>query len=153
MSDMKDSKITLSMHIGRTPSEIFPWIADPDKAMHWQKGVQGGEILHETPEKIGTRFKEILAENGKTLEMFGEITDYVENRSISFHLESKIHIVDTTFSIQSGEDGSEFSAEWTIRWKFPVNLIHFFAGNKIKRKIIKQSEAEFVELKRLCETS
>jgi hypothetical protein len=68
-------KITLSVDIYRRPEEVFPWIAEPDKAMRWQKGVKGGEIIKETPEKVGTTFKEVMEENGNHLVMYGEITD------------------------------------------------------------------------------
>ena len=53
-------KITTSIDILSKPENIFPWVAQPDKAMRWQKDVKGGEIIKETPEKIGTTFK-ILA--------------------------------------------------------------------------------------------
>ena len=66
-------KITLTIDILCSPVKVFPWIAEPDRAMRWQKGVKGGEIIKETPEKIGTTFKEEMEENGKKLVMYGEI--------------------------------------------------------------------------------
>jgi hypothetical protein len=50
-------KITLSVDIACQPEELFPWIAEPEKAMLWQKGIKGGEILHEKPEKVGTTYR------------------------------------------------------------------------------------------------
>ncbi len=46
---------------------IFPWIANPDKAVLWQKGIKESEIIKETPERIGTTFKEVMEENGQEL--------------------------------------------------------------------------------------
>ena len=46
--------------------------------MLWQKGVKEGKILVETPEKIGTTFKEVMEEDGNSLEMFGVITGYIQ---------------------------------------------------------------------------
>ena len=144
--------ITASVEISCKKEEVFSWINEPDKAMRWQKGVKGGEILHETSQRIGTTFKEEMEENGKRLVMFGEITDYIPNESISFQLESKIHRVHVKYVVAGGKGKSTVVMESTINWKFPLNMICLFIGHKIKAKIHQQTESEFAALKRLCET-
>ena len=145
-------KITVTINISCKAEEIFPWIDEPNKAMLWQKGVKSGEIIKETPEKIGTTFKEEMEENGKSLVMYGEITNYIQNKLISFHLESKIHRVDVSYSLAGDDNKSIVIAESTIIWKFPMNIISLIIGYKIKEKILRQTKSEFAELKRLCET-
>lgn len=120
--------------------------------MRWQKGVKEGEIIKETPEKVGTTFREEMEENGNSIVMYGEITDYVQDRLISFHLESKIHNVDVSYSIVGNDNQSTFTVESTIHWKFPMNIISLIIGRRIKEGILRQTESEFAELKRLCET-
>ena len=72
-------EIALTVDIFCKPEEVFPWIAEPHKAMRWQKDVKGGEILKETSEKVGTTFREEMEENGHSIVLYGEITDYVQN--------------------------------------------------------------------------
>jgi len=144
-------KITAAIDVSCRPEEVFPWIEEPDKAMRWQKGVKGGEIINETPEKIGTTFKEEMEENGKSLVMFGEITNYIKNKLISFQLESKIHRVYVSYSFVGNCNKSTVIAESTINWKFPMNIICIIIGHKIKTNILRQTKSEFSELKRLCE--
>jgi len=144
-------KIVVSIDISSSPDDIFAWIDNPDKAMHWQKGVKTGEIIKNTSEKIGTTFKEELEENGKSLMVYGEITDYVPNKLISFQLESKIHKVYVTYSIDGNVHKSTVSVDSTIRWKFPINLISLIIGHKIKTNIVRQTKSELTELKKLCE--
>jgi uncharacterized protein YndB with AHSA1/START domain len=145
-------KITLSVDIACQPEELFPWIAEPEKAMLWQKGIKGGEILHEKPEKVGTTFREVMEEDGNSLVMEGEITDFVQDRLICFHLESKIHSVDVSYSIEGNETRSTLIIESSIHWKFPMNIMSLIVGRKIKAGILRQTESELAELKRLCET-
>ena len=38
-----------------------------------------------------------------------------------------------------------------IKWKFPINLLSLFVGNKMKKGIAEQMESEILELKRICE--
>jgi hypothetical protein len=121
--------------------------------MRWQKGVKGGEILKETPEMVGTTFREEMEENGKSLVMYGEITNYVQDQLISFHLESKIHKVKVSYSIEWNDNKSTVAMESTIHWKFPMNIVSRVSGRKIREGILQQTEAELLELKRLCEAS
>lgn len=135
------------------PPSVFSWIEDPDKAMRWQKGVKGGTILHETPDRVGTTFLEELEEDGKTLEMTGRITAYVPERMIAFHLDSKIHTVEVSYTIEPSAGGSLLRIETDIRWKFPMNILMLFMGSKAREGIIAQTQAELAELKKLCEST
>lgn len=141
-----------SIDIALTPENLFPWISRPDKAMLWQKGVKGSEILLETPERIGTTFKEVFEEDGKQLEMNGMITGFVQNESISFYLESKIHTVDVSYAMSVNEEKSTLEVKGTVKWKFPMNLVNLFIGRKIRNRMMQQTESELAELKRLCES-
>ncbi len=144
-------KIYFAIEVSGEPDEIFPWIDNPEKAMLWQKGVKKGEIIKETPEKIGTIFIEEMEDGGNSLVMRGVITGYVRNKMITFELESKIHKLDVCYSI-TGKDGkSVITVESNIHWKFPMNIMSIILGHRIKDGILKQTESEFTELKRLCE--
>lgn len=139
------------IEISKPPELVFPWIADPDRAMQWQKNVKGGEILVETPEKIGTTFREIIEEDGNELEMYGCITEYIEGELIGFHIESRIHEFDVRYSVREEGGGSSVSTEIDIRWKFPMNIMCLLIGRKIKADLRQSLESEFLDLKRICE--
>jgi hypothetical protein len=139
--------------IARPPGVIFPWIADPEKAMKWQKNVKGGKIIVNKPEVIGTTFKEMIEEDGNSLEMYGTITRYIENEIIGFHLESRIHEFDVSYSLEAIGRKTKFSIEAIIRWKFPMNIVSLFIGKKMEENLVKQLEAETRELKEICESN
>lgn len=142
-------KLNLATEVSGKPDEVFPWIDNPDKAMLWQKGVKKGEILVETPEKIGTTFIEEMEEGRNSLVMHGVITGYVKNQMITFQLESKIHRLAVCYSITAEGGRSLISVESNIHWKFPMNIMSLVLGRKMKESILKQTELEFAELKRL----
>ncbi|MEJ2552345.1 MAG: SRPBCC family protein [Anaerolineales bacterium] len=139
------------VEISKPPELVFPWISDPDKAMQWQKNVKGGEILVETPDKIGTTFKETIEEDGNELEMHGSITEYVEGKLIGFHIESRIHTFVVRYLVKEIEGGSEVSTEINIRWKFPMNVMSLFIGKKMEATLLEGIETEFRALKQICE--
>ena len=145
-------RITYENEILKPPEIVFPWIAEPEKAMKWQKNVKGGEIIINKPEIIGTTFKEVIEEDGNSLEMYGIITKYIKNKIIGFHLESKIHEFDVSYSVEEINMATKISIEAIIKWKFPMNIISLFIGEKMEKGLIKQLESEILDLKRICET-
>ena len=145
--------ILVAINISCKPEEVFPWIEDEEKAMYWQKKVKRGEIINKTEERIGTKFIEEIEENGKSLEMRGEIINYIQNKLISFRLESKIHRVRVSFSISGDEKKTRLVSESNIHWKFPMSIFSLFFASKIRKNIVQQINAEFSELKKLCESS
>lgn len=146
-------KISTSIDILAKPEKIFPWVAIPEKAMRWQKDVIGGEILKETPEKMGTTFREEIEQDGKSLTMYGEITDYVPNNRIAFHIESKIHSFDVVYVIKDKGEKSTFTIDLDIKWKFPMNVMSMVMGRRIIEGIMRQTTEELAMLKELCEIS
>jgi len=145
-------RITYETVILKPPEFVFPWIAEPDKDMQWQKNVKGGEVIIDRPEVIGTTFKEEIEEGGNSLEMYGVITKFIRNQIIEFHLESKIHELDVSYSVEELNKTTKIIVDARINWKFPMNLLSIFIGNKMKKGIAEQMESEILELKRICET-
>lgn len=143
--------VTLFIEVSRLPAEVFQWIDNPDMAMQWQKGVKAWAITRDMPERVGTTFTETLEEDGQTLEMTGTVSAYQAGRSIAFHLESRLHAVDASYTVEPAAGGSLVRMDTTIRWRFPFNVMMFFMGGKTRAGIIAQTQAELVELKRLCE--
>ena len=144
-------KISFSIDINSPPITVFSWVEKPEKAMKWMTSVTRGEILHETPERIGTTFREVVEEDGSGVELQGMITDYVPDRSISFHLESRVNMVDVEYCVEAIQSGTRLTQNANVRWKFPVNVISLFMGAKIKQNISIQAQKEFKKLKELCE--
>jgi len=144
-------RVTCENKISKPPEVVFPWIAESEKAMRWQKNVKGGEVLVSKPGMVGTTFKEVVEENGRSLEMQGTITEYTENRVIGFHLESRIHSVDVSYSLEEIDRQTKISIVANIRWKFPMNIVSLFLGNKMQRNLAGQLESEVLDLKRICE--
>jgi hypothetical protein len=144
-------RVHCSSEIAQPPDAVFPWIADPEKAVQWQKNVQGGKILIRKPEIVGTTFTEVIEEDGNTLELQGIITKYVENTEIDFHLQSRIHELDVRYALEAIWNGTKLSITAIIHWKFPMNIISLLMGKKMEAGLREQLHREILELIRLCE--
>ena len=110
------------------------------------------EILHDTLERIGTTFREVVEEDGNGVELQGVITDFKPDKSISFHLNSRVNVVEAEYCVEAVQNGTRLTQNANVRWKFPVNVISIFMGAKIKQNISAQAQKEFEKLKELCES-
>jgi hypothetical protein len=144
-------RIAYEDEIAKPPEVVFPWIAEPEKAMKWQKNVKGGEVIADRPEIVGTTFREVIEEDGHTLEMRGTITRYVKNRTMGFHIVSKIHEFDVSYSLEPNGDNTRIKIEAAIKWKFPMSIISLFMRKKMEQNLTRQLESEVLDLKRICE--
>ena len=138
--------------ISKPPVIVFPWIADPEKAMKWQKNVKEGKIIKRNIDIIGTTFIETIEEDGKALQMEGIITQYRKDELIGFHINSKIHNLDVNYSLDDEKEGTRITIEAMINWKFPMNIISLFISNKMKTGILEQLQMEVAELKKIMES-
>jgi uncharacterized protein YndB with AHSA1/START domain len=144
--------ISYSVEIFATPATVFKHLETPEMAKEWMKGVGDSEILHETPERIGTTFRERMESENDGLDMLGMITEFVPERVIAFRLESKIHTVAVRYSVEPLSTGSRLNINSTIRFKFPMSIPSWFFGNKFKTETLSELTGECATLKRLCET-
>jgi uncharacterized protein YndB with AHSA1/START domain len=144
-------KISLALDIERPPAEVFPWLSDPERAKRWMTSVSSTEIVHETPERVGTTFRERVEEDGRGTELTGVITAFEENRLIAFHLEGDYNDVDVSYRVAPTDGGTRLSMSADVRFKSTARLVMLVTGPLFKRKIVGQLESELATLKQLCE--
>jgi len=140
-------KITSSIEIESTPSEVFKWIEDPERAKAWMSSVSETEIFHETSNRVGTTFREIVEDDDGSMEMQSTITKFTEDKQNAFHLESKVNVVDVEYTLEEFGGGTRLHYHADIQWKFPVNVMSIFIGRSIKKKIVDQLTRELDRLK------
>ena len=151
MLSCSQMRITSSIDIRNTPEVVFGWLENPEKAMEWMTSVSEGEILHETPDRVGTTFREVVEDESGSIEMHGFISGFEADKSIAFHLESRVNIVDVEYSVEKIDEETRLIYRANIKWKFPVNIISIFMGNKMRQGILAQLQDELNKLKELCE--
>jgi carbon monoxide dehydrogenase subunit G len=144
-------KIASSIEIKSSPEVVFSWLENPQKAMQWMTSVSNGDIIHETPERIGTTFREVVEDENGSMEMHGTITGFEADNSIAFHLESRVNIVDVEYRVEKAGEGTRLDYDANVKWKFPVNIISIFIGKKMRQSTLDQLQDALTKLKKLCE--
>ena len=145
-------KLSYTVDINCTPERVWYWLGNPERAMVWQTNVSKTEIIKETPNMIGTTFRETVEENGSGVEMQGVVTDYRENRSLAMHLSGKYNTVDVAWRIEEMEGYTSVTLNSDIRFKSFVKILNILMRHFFRKKITEQLRGEFARLKELCES-
>ena len=144
-------KLTYTIDINSTPEIVFSWLGTPERAMVWQTSVSKTEILHETPNMIGTTFREIVEENGRGVEMRGVVTDYRENQVLAMHLDSKYNNVDVEYRLEEIEGRTRLTMISNIWFRSFLRILSIILWPAFKKKLLGQLNREYASLKELCE--
>jgi uncharacterized protein YndB with AHSA1/START domain len=144
-------KISYGIDIENTPEKVFYWLGDPERAKIWMTSVAKTELLHQTPNMIGTTFREVVAKDGQGVELEGVVTDYRPNELITFHLEGKYNVVDVEYRLEGRESYTRLTQNATVRFKSFARILSLVMGRVFKREVMEQSKREFTRLKELCE--
>ncbi len=111
-------KTTTSILIEAPVGTVFLWLEDNERLKKWVPNLIEDTPLIETPEKTGSRFKQVFLENGKRMEMTGEITDYVENERMRVDMTGTMFNLDVEYILTApSEDQTELTQNTEIRFK------------------------------------
>ncbi len=144
-------KLVNSIEIAAKPEKVFYWLEEPERGKQWMTSVTGSEIIKETPNKVGTTFREYVEEDGRGIEMHGVVTEFVSNERFAVHVESKSHVADVRFSLKEEGGATLLVQDVELRFKGILKVLIVFLRASIKRKITGQAQREFARLKALCE--
>ena len=145
------SKIT----INAPASMVFLWLEDNDRLMKWVPNLVEDEAISETPDKVGSKFRQVFDERGKKMEMVGEITEYVENERMRVAMVGDMFDLDLDYTFVE-EDAAKTHLTQNTRIKFkgfiklftPIfALMSLFGGSKAQDAALntmkEMAEAEY----------
>jgi len=146
-------KIVNKILIDAPPEEVFAWLEDSERAKQWAVTVKSSEIIHETPERVGTTFREYIEEDGRGIEMLGVLTEFVVGKRFGVRLESRLNVVHVCFILAPEDGRTRLTQDVDLRFKGLLKLLTPFVRRSVRRKITSQTQREFGRLKQLCERS
>ena len=103
---------------------VFLWLEDSDRLKQWIPNLVEDESIVETPEKIGSQFRQVFVEKGKTMEMTGEITEYVENKVLRVIMAGDMFGLDVGYRLKPLSDAqTEVTQDTEIKFKGFMNFV------------------------------
>ena len=93
-------KTTMKTVIDAPASTVFLWLEDDERLRQWIPNLAEDEPLIETPEKVGSRFRQVFLENGKEMEMIGEITRFLQDERLQVFMTGKMFDLDVDYVLK-----------------------------------------------------
>lgn len=118
---MKTSTTTI---IDAPASVIFLWLEDKDRLTQWIPNLFEDETLSETQDKIGSRFRQVFLENGRKMEMEGEITAYEPDARLRVMMTGEMFNLDVDYKLRAlSERQTEVTQDSAIQFKGFLKLM------------------------------
>ena len=144
-------RIAQTIEIAAPPQRVFYRLGDPERARTWMPSVSETEMLSETPERVGSTFRERVAEGERHTDLHGVITRWVDDELIAFHLQGDYNVADVQYRLEPTDAHTRLHMTVTTHFKGLTRLVMFLLGHRFRRKIEAQLHQELRQLKTICE--
>lgn len=100
------------VEINKPPSDVFPWILEPEKLKQWTTGLTEMTRLTPGPVAVGTKSRGVVVMGSVTTVMNAEITALEPNRLLAAHSDAELFSEEIRYELsgQNGKTRLEFSA-------------------------------------------
>ena len=139
--------ITTAIDIAASPSEVFPWLIEPDLLARWIGGFVGSEAMTDPPTRAGSRSRDVLDEKGRRLVIETEITEFVADRRLSVHIRYDMGENDDQYDLEPVGRGTRLSYVSDVRLKGPMRLL----SKAISPQLRARAERDLASLRDLVE--
>ncbi|BAX81500.1 SRPBCC family protein [Labilibaculum antarcticum] len=118
----------LETTINRPLAEVFQLFNDHNRLSEWLTEVQSFEPITETENRIGSRYKMMVDNDGKIVELIETLTDYKENEMVETEFVAGWMHKYNHFTFSESENGTKIIAHYSIEGTNPFakSLFLFF---------------------------
>ncbi len=124
------------VEINKPPSDVSPWLLEPEKLKQWITGTTEMTQLFPGPVAVGTKFRDVVVMGSVTTVMKVEITALEPNRLLAAHSDAELFSEEIRYELsgQNGKTRLAYSAvtsykHWFAKLLEPV--ITLAAQNKL----------------------
>jgi len=90
-------RTTTTTQMDAPAATIFLWLEDNTRLKQWVPNLAEDKPIIETPNKIGSTFRQVFIERGREMVMTGEITAYRENEQMRVHMTGDMFNLDVDY--------------------------------------------------------
>jgi carbon monoxide dehydrogenase subunit G len=110
-------KYTTSFHVDVPPATVFAYVKDPMSTM---PGLSKVEVVHETPDGVGSvwRYEERFL--GMRFTGLFVVTEYIENERIGIEFSGGLEVGEAMWTFERAADGTDVTIESRFRVRIPI---------------------------------
>lgn len=118
----------------------------------WSKIVVEEQLIHKTPEVVGTTFRSVTESNGNRMVFDGTVTNYEPPHLNAVHLIGETFDIETAFTFEDLGGRTRVTQYSSVQGKGFFRLLFKLLGKFMYKSGCKASLKELQNLKQFCET-
>jgi uncharacterized protein YndB with AHSA1/START domain len=147
-------KNTYSLEIDAPPERVFSWIYDGDRLLQWLPNLVENEVLTAERNGIGSRFRQVYVENGRRMEMVGEVTGYEQGRFLACDIHGRPFDLKVAYRLEDLGGRTRLTQDSEVILKnLPMKIVMALLAPVIGKATHKTAGSSFTKLRQLVESS
>jgi uncharacterized protein YndB with AHSA1/START domain len=147
-------KSTYTLEIAAPPERVFNWIYDGDRLLQWLPNLVENEVLRAERNGIGSRFRQIYVENGRRMEMVGEVTGFEPGRLLACDIRGEPFDLKVTYWLEDLGGRTRLTQHSEVILKnLPMKVVMTVLAPLIRKATHKTADSSFAKLRQLVESS
>ena len=147
-------KNTYSLEIAAPPERVFSWINDGERLMQWLPNLVENEVVDAKKGGLGSKIRQVYLENGRRMEMAGEVTGFEPGRFLACDLHGQPFDLKVAYRLESLGGRTRLTQDSEVIPKsLPMKIMMTLLAPFMKKAARKLADASFAKLKRLIESS
>jgi uncharacterized protein YndB with AHSA1/START domain len=145
-------KNTHTLRIDAPPARVFELINDSESLKQWIPNLIENEQLTTTKDRVGSTFRQVYLENGKRMEMTGEVVAFEQDRHLACKIEGKAFDLIVDYSLRDVSGQTELTQHSEVVFKsVPMKILSTLMKPLIRKASRDQLSKQFAKLKELAE--
>ncbi len=142
-----------SIQIDSPPEHVFRWLNDGEKLLQWIPNLVENDETVKTDAGVGSRFCQVFLENGRRMEMEGEVVEYELNRSLACDIRGKAFDLSVHYQLEDFGGRTLLTQSSVVRFNStPMKVFVVLMRPLLKKLSQKHLEKSFSKLKDLVES-
>lgn len=147
-------KNTYSLEIAAPPERVFNWIYDSDRLLQWLPNLVENEVLTAERNGVGSRFRQVYVENGRRMEMVGEVTGFEQGHFLACDLRGQPFDLKVAYRLEDLGGRTRLTQDSEVALKsLPMKIVMTLLAPVIRKATHKSVDSSFAKLKELVESS
>ncbi len=141
----------VEVEINAKADKVFHWISDPGRLLKWIPNLIENEQLINTENKIGSTFRQVFLENGRRMEMTGEVIAFEQDKTIGCAITGDMFDLEVYYFLEDFGERTKVVQTSKVKMKGFFKVIGFLIGPFMKKGASKKTAKFFLVLKKLVE--
>ncbi|MBI1372867.1 MAG: hypothetical protein GC159_08915 [Phycisphaera sp.] len=145
-------RIVTEIEIAAPTALIFKWISDGDHVCRWVEALKAEKLVEAVDGRVGTTFKRLYREDGKSFEMDGEVLAWEQDQRVAVLLRGERFEMELEMTIEPCDGlNRRVTRVAEVRMFGLAGVMGGLLGGAMRRKATAQAEADLRRLQALCE--